>query len=305
VHSHAAAGKPSLVELRGLPSRRVKGDQLRSFGYMTISPIAQGAFSQVVRARRVGEQLKEEFAVKTWARNKLQKDRGLAAAMRTELEALEKISERHHPHVANMVDVLENRQATHAVLEYCGGGSLLKYLQTKGHGRGLDEQEASRLVRQMSEALVTMHEMGVTHRDVKPANVLFTDSTHRSLKICDFGFALVCHQRRIKSVCGSPAYMAPEIWKREPYLGPPVDVWALGALAYELLHNRPCFSDESMQGLEVRIKRGAHNALLKETSSGFRHLIKGLFTLRPEERLTAAQVARHDWVMKSSSVSAH
>jgi len=60
-----------------------------------------------------------------------------------------------------------------------------------------------------------------------------------------------------------------------------------------------------MQGLEVRIKRGAHNALLKETSSGFRHLIKGLFTLRPEERLTAAQVARHDWVMKSSSVSAH
>ena len=69
--------------------------------------------------------------------------------------------------------------------------------------------------------------------------------------------------------------MAPEIWKRESYYGPPVDVWALGALAYELLHNTPCFSDDSMGGLECRIKRGAHNKLHKHTSSAFRALIKG------------------------------
>ena len=99
------------------------------------------ALAQVVRARKLGDEAKREYAVKTWMRNKLQKDRQLAAGMRTELEALEQVAERAHPHVANLVEVLENRPATHCVLEYCGGGSLLKYLQVNamerpwnGHG---------------------------------------------------------------------------------------------------------------------------------------------------------------------------
>ena len=90
------------------------------------------------------------------------------------------------------------------------------------------------LLRKVGSALVLLHSLGVAHRDVKPANVLFTDTARRDVKLCDFGFALCCGGRRIKSVCGSPAYMAPEIWKRESYEGAPVDVWALGSFLYEV-----------------------------------------------------------------------
>ena len=114
---------------------------------MTISPIAQGAFSQVVRARRPNEP--GEYAVKSWVRSKLFKDKALAAAMRTEIEALQEVRSSAHPHVANIVDLLENPQATHCVLEYCGGGSVLRFLQSKGHGIGMEEKEAVPIIAQV------------------------------------------------------------------------------------------------------------------------------------------------------------
>lgn len=51
-------------------------------------------------------------------------------------------------------------------------------------------------MRQLGDALSILHSLGVAHRDIKPANVLFTDASHRHLKLCDFGFAIVCHTRR-------------------------------------------------------------------------------------------------------------
>lgn len=74
---------------------RPSADPLRSFGYYKVSPIAQGAFSIVVRARR--NDSKDEFAVKSWLRSKLVKHRQLAGAMRTELDALGQLSGHKHP----------------------------------------------------------------------------------------------------------------------------------------------------------------------------------------------------------------
>ena len=87
--------------------------------------------------------------MKTWQRSKLLKDKSLADGMRTELEALHHVSGSRHAHVANVVDVLEGAQAIHCVLEYCGGGSLLRCLQGKGHGVGMQESEAAPLIAQV------------------------------------------------------------------------------------------------------------------------------------------------------------
>jgi serine/threonine protein kinase len=56
-----------------------------------------------------------------------------------------------------------------------------------------------------------MHGLGVAHRDLKPENVLFTDGSHTKVQLCDFGFALRCAERRLRTVCGSAQYMAPEL----------------------------------------------------------------------------------------------
>eukprot|EP00966_Prymnesium_polylepis_P023407 538870-Prymnesium_polylepis.1 len=108
---------------------------------------------------------------------------------------------------------------------------------------------------QLCSALVHMHGMGVTHRDVKPENILFVDSSLVRVKLCDFGFAIRCGERRLRTVCGSPQYMAPELSRREPYHGPPVDVWALCAVVYEMLHGKAAFRGSSMEQLGIRIMR--------------------------------------------------
>ena len=73
--------------------------------------------------------------------------------------------------------------------------------------------------------------------------VLFSDASHSKVQLCDFGFALRCGERRLRTVCGSAQYMAPELHASagDGYLGPPVDMWALGAMLYEMLHGKPAF----------------------------------------------------------------
>src|SRR5262249_30547689 len=115
-------------------------------------------------------------------------------------------------------------------------------------GAPLPARPAAQLVATLAEAIQVAHQGGVVHRDLKPANVLLTaDGT---AKISDFGLA-----RRLEGETaltqsgvpvGTPSYMAPEQAKGQTHaIGPAVDVYALGAILYELLTGRPPFQGES------------------------------------------------------------
>ena len=176
-------------------SRRIQSsDPLAPHGYQTLGPIAAGAFSQIARARHAAS--RREVAVKTFNKQKCAKEPHLGSAMKNELDVLKLVQATQHSHVANIIDVLESKNAIHAVLEYCGGGSLQRQLQTRGHAKGLSEPEAIIVAFQLCSALAHLHRMGVAHRDVKPENILFVDSSLSSVKLCDFGFAIKCGERR-------------------------------------------------------------------------------------------------------------
>ena len=189
--AHRARGAPSshhrpstargLSTVRPSTARSSAGDPLAGYGYITISPIANGAFSQVARAKHLSTQ--REVAVKTFLKAKYlqQGNEHLAQAMRNEIDVLRKLQPAQHPHVANIVEVLETHTSYVAVLEYCGGGSLQRLLQKSGacdrpHSLGLGEARACSISYQIAAALAHMHALGVAHRDVKPENVLFTDT---------------------------------------------------------------------------------------------------------------------------------
>jgi tRNA A-37 threonylcarbamoyl transferase component Bud32 len=267
-------------------------DVLLQFGYQSESPIASGAFSQVVRARHLSTG--KEVAVKTF---QTRARGGKAAAalkdVRAELDALTRLQPSAHVHVANLVATFESEHELHAILEYCQGGSLQKHLHAQGHGMGLPELEAFKIACQVACALGHMHALGVAHRDVKPDNLIFADRTRAAVRLVDFGFAS-CHDgKRLRTVCGSPAYMAPELIANMPYLGPPVDVWALGALLFELLHNRTAFRGESMAQLHIRIRKGAHTPFGPEASSRAKKIIKKALTVEVQERADAMTIARN------------
>lgn len=274
-------------------TKRAAVDPLAPFGYQTMSPIAQGAFSQVARARHLTSQ--REVAVKTFNKQKIGKEVHLVQAMKNELDVLKTLQESMHPNIANMIELLDTKATFHAILEYCSGGSLQRKLAGRPHATGLSPREVVAIGTQVGAALAHMHGNGISHRDIKPENVLFVDSSQVSVKLCDFGFAVACGTRRVRTVCGSPQYMAPELSRREPYHAWAVDMWAYGALTFEMLEGKPAFRGSSMEQLNIRIIRGSHEAFTVATPPKARALIKALLCVDATTRLPAREALKVEW----------
>jgi WD40 repeat protein/tRNA A-37 threonylcarbamoyl transferase component Bud32 len=159
------------------------------------------------------------------------------ARFRTEAEAVASLQ---HPNVVQIHEVGESDGTPYFSLEFCEGGSLADKLD----GTPWPPQPAALLVETLARAVQAAHGRGIVHRDLKPANVLLTADGQP--KITDFGLAKRLDQgsgqTRTGAVLGTPSYMAPEqAGGRGKEVGPPADIYALGAILYELLSGRPPF----------------------------------------------------------------
>jgi hypothetical protein len=156
---------------------------------------------------------------------------------RTEAEAVARL---HHPGIVHIYDVGEQAGCPYLALEFVEGGSLAEQL----HGTPMAPRRAAQLILDLARAVQHAHEQGIVHRDLKPANVLVTEDG--VAKITDFGLAKLLdaeqRQTRTGAVLGSPSYMAPEQAEgKARAIGPAADIYALGAILYELLTGRPPF----------------------------------------------------------------
>jgi WD40 repeat protein/tetratricopeptide (TPR) repeat protein/tRNA A-37 threonylcarbamoyl transferase component Bud32 len=155
---------------------------------------------------------------------------------KTEAEAIARLQ---HPNIVQIYEIGEQDGLPYFSLEFCGGGSLEKKL----NGTPLPPKKAAALVETLALAMHAAHEQDVIHRDLKPANVLLAND--ETLKITDFGLAKKLDgagQTATGAVMGTPSYMAPEqAGGKSEKIGPPADVYALGAILYECLTGRPPF----------------------------------------------------------------
>ena len=173
------------------------------------------------------------------------------ARFRLEAEAVAKLQ---HPNIVQVYEVGEADGRPFLSLEYVSGGSLAQKL----HGTPMLSREAAQLTQTMAEAMHVAHASGIIHRDLKPANVLLT--ADGVPKITDFGLAKKLNQEsgqtQSGTIMGTPSYMAPEqAAGRIRDLSPATDVYALGAVLYEMLTGRPPFRaatpfDTAMQVIE-------------------------------------------------------
>jgi WD40 repeat protein/tetratricopeptide (TPR) repeat protein/tRNA A-37 threonylcarbamoyl transferase component Bud32 len=148
------------------------------------------------------------------------------------------IARLQHPHIVQVYEAGEHDGLPFLALEYVEGGSLAQRLG----GAPLAPRSAAALLLPLARAVHFAHEHGIIHRDLKPANVLLAaDGTP---KITDFGLAKQggADLTATGAVLGTPGYMAPEqAAGKGKQVGPPADVWALGAILYECLTGRPPF----------------------------------------------------------------
>ncbi len=169
---------------------------------------------------------------------------------RDEAEAVARLS---HPNLVQIFEMGEHEGRPYFSMEYVDGGRLADALR----GSPWSPLRAARLVETLARAAQSAHERGVIHRDLTPSNVLLTAAGEP--RVVDFGLAkLTGGAGRTTSgeVLGTPGYMAPEqAVGRSHEVGPGADVYALGAVLYELLTGRPPFVGDSLLDVLAQVVR--------------------------------------------------
>jgi serine/threonine protein kinase len=203
-------------------------------GYEILGELGRGGMGVVYKAREIA--LNRVVAVKLLLTGP---HAGSAELVRFRTEA-ESAARLQHPNVVQIHQIGEHRGQPFLALEFCAGGSLAR----QRAGMPLHVHQACFLVKKLARAVQVAHDHGIVHRDLKPANVLLTEDG--TPKIADFGLAkkLDSVQDLTQSgvILGTPSYMAPEQARgKVKDIGPRADVYALGAILYELLTGRPPF----------------------------------------------------------------
>ena len=222
-------------ETRPATAKKKASDSLPAVpGYELLSELGRGGMGVVYKARQT--KLKRLVALKMILAGG---HAGAEQLARFQSEA-EAVARLQHPNIVHIHEIGEHDGLPFFSLEYLSGGSLDKKLQ----GTPQPPTQAIQWVETLARAMHAAHQHGIVHRDLKPANVLLTPEG--DLKITDFGLAKNLEeesgQTRSGAIMGTPSYMAPEQAAGQAHnIGPLADVYALGAILYEMLTGRPPF----------------------------------------------------------------
>ncbi|KAF4002058.1 Protein kinase domain family protein [Saccharomyces cerevisiae] len=226
-----------------------------------------------------------------------------------ELEVLQKLN---HPRIVRLKGFYEDTESYYMVMEFVSGGDLMDFVAAHG---AVGEDAGREISRQILTAIKYIHSMGISHRDLKPDNILIEQDDPVLVKITDFGLAKVQGNGSfMKTFCGTLAYVAPEVIRgKDTSVSPDeyeerneysslVDMWSMGCLVYVILTGHLPFSGSTQDQLYKQIGRGSyHEGPLKDfrISEEARDFIDSLLQVDPNNRSTAAKALNHPWIKMS------
>jgi serine/threonine protein kinase/tetratricopeptide (TPR) repeat protein len=230
-------------------------------GYELLKELGRGSMGIVYKARQIS--LDRIVALKM-----IRRDSGIAAETLSRfVDEARLVASLKHPNIIQIYEINLQDEAPFFSMELAEGGSLAEQIA----GRPQPFRQAAQLTETLARAIDAAHQRGIVHRDLKPANILLTAAGSQgpqlatlpsalgcvnagvrpwTPKITDFGLAKQLHegggQTESGMILGTPSYMAPEQAEgKSREVGPAADVYALGAILYEMLTGRPPFAGES------------------------------------------------------------
>ena len=179
------------------------------------------------------------------------------------------------------------------------GPNLQAALDERG---SFSEEDARAILRQIINGLMTMHKAGVVHRDLKLENVLLPSADcNTTIKIADFGLSALwsSSEPKLRTRCGTPAYVAPEVVPKDCEYDNQVDVWSAGVILFMLLGGFPPFQGSNVADLLTSIVK--ENLQLNDpswelTSKDAKDLVQGMLRKDPSCRLSLEEALLHPWM---------
>ncbi|KAL2860765.1 serine/threonine-protein kinase [Aspergillus lucknowensis] len=219
--------------------------------------------------------------------------------VRNEIAVLQRVSMGHR-NILTLVDYFETTNNLYLVTDLALGGELFDRICRKG---SYYESDAADLIRAILSAVAYLHDHGIVHRDLKPENLLFrTPEDNADLLIADFGLSRIMDEEQfhvLTTTCGTPGYMAPEIFKKSGH-GKPVDIWAIGVITYFMLCGYTPFDRESnLEEMQAILRADYSFTPIKhwrDVSQTARDFIKACLTVDPALRMTAHTALQHPWI---------
>ncbi|RXN00823.1 Serine/threonine-protein kinase H1 [Acipenser ruthenus] len=259
--------------------------------------IGRGSFSRVVRVEH--RATKQPFAIKM-IETKAKEGREVCES---ELRVLRRVS---HCNIIQLIEVLESQECVYMVMELATGGELFDRIIAKG---SFTERDATQVLQMVLDGVKYLHSLGISHRDLKPENLLYYHpGIDSKILVTDFGLANSGNKGgdwSMRTTCGTPEYIAPEILLRKPYTSA-VDMWALGVITYILLSGSMPFEDENRTRLYRMILKGKYSFVgdpWPSISNLAKDYINRLLTVDPSERMTATQALKHPWIVTMAASS--
>ncbi|XP_064612720.1 phosphorylase b kinase gamma catalytic chain, skeletal muscle/heart isoform-like isoform X2 [Liolophura sinensis] len=211
-----------------------------------------------------------------------------------------------HPNIIALHDTYETPTFIFLVFELCKKGELFDYLTEVVT---LSEKRTRLIMRQLIEAVEFIHCKNIVHRDLKPENILLDDNLN--IKLSDFGFAThVAPGEELTDLCGTPAYLAPEVlavsmYENVPGYGKEVDMWACGVIMYTLLVGAPPFWHRKQMYMIRSIMQGSYRFGSPEwddVSVLAKDLISNFLKVDPRQRLTAKEALAHPFFRREAVI---
>lgn len=218
--------------------------------------------------------------------------------IKNEIEITNFLKTKPHKNIVKYYDTIQNKNGIFIVMEYCEHGDLSSIL-----GKPLREEFIKYYSNQIKEGMQHIHNLNITHRDIKPKNILFPDK--KSLKIADFGLAKINTIDEVYStICGSPMYMAPEINGSE--YSDAVDIWSFGIILYEMAFGVP--PDIARFGESItleKIKNSKYDEIMippiefndSDLSDDFLDLIRHILENNVDNRITWEEFYTNKWLL--------
>ncbi|MFN8815173.1 MAG: serine/threonine-protein kinase [bacterium] len=250
-------------------------------GYKLLEPLGQGAMAKVYKARQLS--LDRLVAIKILPRRLSQSVQFIERFYQEGRAA----AQLNHPNIVQAYDVGKAGEFHYFVMEYVDGRTV--YDDIVKHKR-YAESEAVYIVMQIAEALQHAHDKGLIHRDVKPKNVMIT--REGVAKLADMGLARAMSDKEAAEAeagkaFGTPYYISPEQIRGEVKIGPPADIYSLGATLYHMVTGSVPFDGKSPSDVmhkHLRADLVAPDHVNPKLSAGISEVIEMMMAKDPKRR---------------------